>query len=305
MDLSLTALRILREIAERGSFSAAAAATGYTQSAVSRQAASLETAVGRPLFERRHDGVRLTAAGMTLLHRAARALDELAAAERELNGGPPMRVLVRLGAFTSAGAWLVPRVAAAVRALPEVELVTQTGSSRSLIRALRAGSLDLAVLAMVPPFRPLDDEAPALAAFTLLEDELLVAVPQSHPLAAGDSLTVADLVDQPWVAGRGPGELGLGVWPGLPGRPRIVHSTPDWLAKLQLVASGAGLTTVPPLLLPVMPSGVRVLPVVDGSREQRRVVVARAPGMGRAGQGAVVAVENVLRKAAFQLSLAR
>jgi len=304
MDMSLTALRILREVAERGSFTAAAAASGYTQSAVSRQAASLEAAVGRALFERRRDGVRLTEAGRTLLRRAARALDELDSAQRELTGERPERVLIRLGAFTSAGAWLVPRAAAELRARGDVDLVTQTGSTRSLVRALRAGSLDLAVLALTPPFRPFDEETPELAAIKISDHELLVALPEAHPLAMADSIAVQDLADQPWVAGRASGgDPALGVWPGLPGRARVVHSSPDWLAKLHLVATGAGLTTVPQMLLPVLPRGVRALPVVGGSHEQRQAFVARVPGAAGASERALRAVEDALREAAFQLTV--
>ncbi|MEV8611680.1 LysR family transcriptional regulator, partial [Amycolatopsis sp. NPDC051373] len=88
-DASLTALRVFREVAERGSFTAAAAALGYTQSAVSRQIASLERAAGTPLVERRHDGVRLTPAGRLVVRRAATVVDEVDAAARALVGPPP------------------------------------------------------------------------------------------------------------------------------------------------------------------------------------------------------------------------
>src|SRR5882757_7243435 len=74
---SLTALRVFREVAERGTLTAAAAALGYTQSAVSRQIASLERAAGTPLLERRHDGVRLTPAGQVVVRRAATVIDEV------------------------------------------------------------------------------------------------------------------------------------------------------------------------------------------------------------------------------------
>lgn len=60
MDFSTTALRVLRQVAESGSFTAAAARLGYTQSAISRQAAALERGAGTALFERHFDGVRLT-----------------------------------------------------------------------------------------------------------------------------------------------------------------------------------------------------------------------------------------------------
>ncbi|MDR3033868.1 MAG: LysR family transcriptional regulator, partial [Kitasatospora sp.] len=108
-DVSVVGLRVFREVAERGTLTSAAAALGYTQSAVSRQIASLERAARAPLLERHHDGVRLTAAGHVVLRHAATVLDQIDAAARELSGLPAQAGTVRLGWFTSAGAWLLPR----------------------------------------------------------------------------------------------------------------------------------------------------------------------------------------------------
>lgn len=85
-DFSPTGLRVLREVAQTGSFSAAAVALGYTQSAVSRQVAALEAVAERRLFDRGRQGVTLTPAGARLLRSATRVLDELDAARRELTG---------------------------------------------------------------------------------------------------------------------------------------------------------------------------------------------------------------------------
>ena len=76
-ELTTTGLRVLVAVAERGSFTSAAAALGYTQSAVSRQVATLEAAAGQPLFDRHRGGVTLTAAGSRLLPRAARIVADL------------------------------------------------------------------------------------------------------------------------------------------------------------------------------------------------------------------------------------
>ena len=90
-DGSLTALRVLREVAQHGTFTAAASALGYTQSAVSRQIASLERAAGVTLVRRHHSGVRLTPAGHIVLRRAVAAIEQIDAGERELSGGPAGR----------------------------------------------------------------------------------------------------------------------------------------------------------------------------------------------------------------------
>jgi DNA-binding transcriptional LysR family regulator len=278
-DASLVALRVFREVAERGTLTAAATALGYTQSAVSRQIAALERAAGVVLLERRHDGVRLTEAGRLVLKRAAVVVDQIDAGARELAGLPEEdESTVRLGWFATAGAWLVPLALVALkRSHPSITVVTREGSTPALVRALRAGTLDIALIASSPPFRAPDDEVPALEIDTLTERSLRVAVPSTHPLARNDFIDIADLRDQRWISGPGD-PLVMGVWPGLDERPVVAHTARDWLAKLQLVAAGLGITTVSAALASVAPAGVRVLPVRGGPSEQRRVLIARMPG---------------------------
>jgi len=278
-DVSLAGLRVVREVAERGTFTAAASALGYTQSAVSRQVATVEKAAGSPVFERRRDGARPTAAGRVILRHAAAVLDEIDAADRELRGLPQETGTVRLGAFPSAGAVLLPRMLTVLRRThPAITVLTRDGGTPALARALRAGSLDLAVLGSAPPFRAPDAETPALTIETLAERNLCVAVPSAHPLAANDSVDISDLQGQRWIASRPCGDRPqLGVWPGLDARPDIVHTASDWLTKLQLVAAGCGLTTVPAVMAAAAPAGVRVLPVRGGPEERRRVIIAHLP----------------------------
>ena len=278
-DVSLTALRVLRAVAEQGTFTAAAATLGYTQSAVSRQIAAIERAAGAQLLERRRDGVRLTAAGRVVMRRATTVLDEIDATARELSGLPEQSGTVRLGWFPSAGAVLLPKALAMLRRTdPGLDVVSREGTTPALVRALRAGTLDLALLASMPPFRPPDTDSPPLALQTLGERALRLAVPAAHPLARGDFVDVDDLRGQRWIGSAGSGQDRLmGVWPGLDERPEVAHTARDWLAKLHLVAAGCGLTTVPATLAPAAPPGVRILPVRGGPQEQRRLLLARLP----------------------------
>src|SRR3954462_715095 len=93
--LDVRRLRVLREVAAQGSFSAAADALSFTQPAVARQIATLEAETGTALVERGARGIRLTAAGELLVEHAEVILDRLAAAEHERrgparpHGGPP------------------------------------------------------------------------------------------------------------------------------------------------------------------------------------------------------------------------
>ncbi|WP_428956968.1 LysR family transcriptional regulator [Streptomyces sp. cg35] len=295
-DVSLTALRVLRAVAEQGTFTAAAASLGYTQSAVSRQIATIERAAGAELLERRREGARLTAAGRVVMRRATVVLDEIDATARELSGLPGQAGTVRLGWFPSAGAALIPRALSALRRTdPGLQVVGREGSTPALVRALRAGSIDLALLASGPPFRPPDSESPALVLRTLTERALCLAVPATHPLARADFIDVADLRGQRWIAGSLSGEE-MGVWPGLDERAEIAHTARDWLARLHLVAAGCGLTTVPAALVSAAPPGVRVLPVRGGPQEQRRLLLARLP---RPPAEPVTRVAAALRAAAL------
>ena len=106
---SPTGLRVLREVAQAGSFSAAASGLGYTQSAVSRQVAALEAVAGRRLFERSRSGVALTAAGTRLLPHAVRRAGRARRGGARRGGDELAGRPVRLGAFATAAAGLCPR----------------------------------------------------------------------------------------------------------------------------------------------------------------------------------------------------
>ncbi|AYF79021.1 LysR family transcriptional regulator [Nocardia yunnanensis] len=271
---------MLCQIAESGSFSAAAERLGYTQSAVSRQAAALERGAGATLFERRPDGVRLTRPGLTLLRYARTILESVDAAERDLGGETPRTQVVRLGLFQSAGPVILPVALARLAATaPRITVTTREATTPGLTRALRTGSIDLAVLSSRPPHRPPDGDSPRLRTTTIQDTELLVAASATGTFAGRTAVHIDELVDAPWIATASTNaEPLLGVWPGLPGRARIVHSARDWMTKLHLVAGGFGVTTVPESMSPVFPPGVIGVRVQGAPPEIRRILVARLPG---------------------------
>ena len=129
------------------------------------------------------------------------------------------------------------------------------------------------------------------------ERPLRLAVPANHPFAAAGSVDVSELRGQRWIAS--PSADLLGIWPGLDERPEIAHTVRDWLAKLHLVAAGAGITTVSASLAAAAPPGVRVIAVRGGPLELRRVVLARLPG--RLSEPAA-AVAEALRAAAREMA---
>src|ERR671916_3343502 len=115
-DLRL--LKVLREVALRGSFSAAADALSYSQPAVSQQIARLESQAGVKLIERQPKGVRLTAAGEVLVRHTERILAQLAEAQAELGEiASSARGKLRIGTFATAAGTIVPRAVSALRRL--------------------------------------------------------------------------------------------------------------------------------------------------------------------------------------------
>ncbi len=166
---------------------------------------------------------------------------------------------MRLGFIRAAGAVLVARALTTLgRQSRRVQVSTREGTTPSLLRALRAGVPDLALLSSRPPHRSPDADDPPL---------------RVEPL--------------------------LGIWPGLPGRPRVQHAARDWLTKLHLVAGGAGITTVPSTLVSAIPPGVRLVTVDDLPEERRRVSLVRLPGPSTPSTDALV---QALRRHAADLA---
>ena len=196
--LNVGRLRVLKEVAHRGSISAAAEALDYTQSAVSQQIAALEAETGLALLERHPRGVTLTAAGQTLVGHAEGILARLDAAEEALAAIAGLRGgRLRMASFPTAGATLMPRAIATFRdTYPDVELSLAEGEPEEIAPRLRAGELDLALLFEFDEESPLGERTTRVE---LLEDPMFLALPREHRLAARERLRLEDLRGEAWV----------------------------------------------------------------------------------------------------------
>lgn len=271
-EFTIIGLRVVRAAARTGSFSTAAENLGYTQSAVSRQIALMERAAGRALFERQARGVRATEAGRIVLRHADAVLGGLGAARQELDdlaARPP--ATLRVGAFSTAMAALVPRaIAATAPRLTRIPL--REGTSPRLLSAVARGRLDLAVVSETGNLPAGVEAAP------LLDDPLLVAVPPGHALADRVEVTPAELRGARWIAGST--ELSstlLGVWTDATWEPEIAFVARDWVAKLGLVAAGMGITVVPGIAVPVLPPGIALVRIDHPAAVRRTCIVYCRP----------------------------
>ncbi|MFF4396635.1 LysR family transcriptional regulator [Streptomyces sp. NPDC001480] len=297
-DLSTAWLRVFLEVARSGSFTVAARTLGWTQSAVSRQVASLEAALGgTALFDRLPRGVRLTEAGRALVPHAEAVTESLLGAARELTalrevaGGR-----LRFGAFPTADAALVPHTLAAFRARhPHVRVSREEGLTPALLDRLATGHLDLAIVSTTGRV-PLD----AYELHHLLDESLYVAVPAGHPLAGAGEVRLDLLADADWVSG-GPRPEGTLLDAALRRgfRPRVAHVVAEWTAKQGYVAAGLGVALVPALAAESVRPDVALLRVLDEGAPARAVYAAAA--RGRALAPAARAFLTALREAAARV----
>ena len=250
--LNVRRLEVLDALARLGSFSKAADALDYTQSAVSQHIAALERETGATLVERGIRPVALTDAGQQLLEDVLPALQHLARAEARLQELTQLRAgRVRVGAFPSAHASVVPKAFAAFRrSHPQVEVVLEEVEPSDAVPMLRAGRLDVAVVYTVHG-RP-DAFAPPIALQLAGDDPLVLAVPPDHRLARRRAVGIAELAGESWIAPKRPNdfrEFFDAVCSGAGFAPRIAAETAEPDAGLALTQAGIGVMLTPALAL--------------------------------------------------------
>src|SRR5690242_15728203 len=150
--LDLKLLTTFREVAVRGSFSEAAAALDFTQPAVSQHISRLESGLGVRLLERSARGVTLTPAGEVLVRQASALLDAARRAEEAVREAAGVgRAPVRVGAFPSAAAGLLPAATRELRARrPDAELALVVLEEEPALDALLSGRIDVATIVQSP-----------------------------------------------------------------------------------------------------------------------------------------------------------
>jgi DNA-binding transcriptional LysR family regulator len=292
--LNVSRLRVLREIAQRGSFSAAAESLSYTQSAVSQQIAALEAETGLTLLERLPRGVRLTGAGRTLVEHTDGILARLEAAEEELAALAGLRGgQLRMASFPTAGATLMPVAIAAFRAsYPEVELTLAEGEPQEIAPRLRAGEFDLALLF---EFEQTGEEG--LKRVQLLEDPLYLALPRGHRLADKRALRLGELRGEAWVQTSQASPCARHVvrcCHAAGFEPNVAFESDDYQTVQGLVAAGVGVALIPELAL-FDPDREDIVVRALSPHPPVRSVIAALPGKMGSGTRMIPAASAMLR----------
>ena len=274
-------IRVLSAVGRSDSFSAAAAALGMTQSAVSQHIATLEKQVGQSLVIRSTRPVELTRAGSVLAEHGDAILGRLDAAGLDLDEiGARRDRRLRLGGFPTALATFVPQALALLhRQQPQVSLVVVDDHVQGLLPRLLRRELDVAVVfddAGAPTLENLADE---LRLTPLFEDAYRLLVPRGHRWADEERYpAIADLADETWIGG-GPAS----TWFQIVRRacatagfePKVGLVSDDHLAVQAFVAAGLGVAMVPGLVASRRIAGVQARSLRGPT--PRRTIVAACP----------------------------
>ncbi|MFM1722708.1 LysR family transcriptional regulator [Rhodococcus sp. PAM 2766] len=293
--LDVRKLRLLRELAHRGTIAAVAQALAYTPSAVSQQLAALERESGRPLLTRTGRRVSLTPAGAVLVEHAEVILADLERAEAALAvDGEGLSGSVRLGTFTTALETVVlPAMLEIARTESDLDLSVTEVDPADVPDLLRSGDLDMALV------HEYDNVPSAMGSGTELEpllDEVVFLASTSTP--GGDGIgVIRGHVESRWIVGN-PGTLchtmAIRTCQSQGFEPRVAHRVDDFAVVLRLVAAGAGVALVPQLGATDVPAGVVLTALPIGRRT--RIAYRR----GSRSHPAYAAVSAELRRAAHR-----
>lgn len=262
MDISLTQLRMLREVAHRGTIAAAADSLGYTSSAVSQQLGGIEKATGVAVLERVGRNVRLTDPGRELVRHASEVLDRVEAAqvamERVTN---EVRGELILSVYESvASTLLVPLLARLDERFPDLVVRTRQLEDEDALDALEAGDLDLA-FTIDYPHAPVPTRA-GIVRVDVLTDPFHLVVGHDDPLCEHRTVSLAQVADRPFITS--PTDLSCGHCVVVACRdagfePHVRHELDDFPTAGQLVEAGLGVSLIPALGLHRLPDGVSAL----------------------------------------------
>lgn len=279
MEPNIQKYQALVEAVRCGSFTRAARNLSYSQSGVSRMISDLERDWGMRLVDRGRGGVSLTGDGRQLLPLVEGVCDDYRRLQarvselRELDAG-----FISVGTFSSMATHVLPPVIACFEAdYPNVDYELLMGDYSEIERWVAEGRVDFGFL----PYAP---STQGLASLPIFEDELLAVVPRGHPLAAGETIAVEDLVGEPFILLEKAGDDEVSpIFERAGLAPRVRFTTWDDYAIMAMVESRLGLAILPALILLRNPYQIETRPLAEPVTRCIQVVF-RPGSLGRAAR---------------------
>ncbi|NAZ81475.1 LysR family transcriptional regulator [Kineococcus sp. R8] len=298
--IDLRRVRLLREVDQRGTVAATAAALHLTPSAVSQQLAGLARDLDVPLLEKQGRGVRLTGQARVLLRHADAVAAQLEKARADLSAFTDGTVgEVRVGSLATAIAAVVaPALGRLRRERPGLDLLVREKEPAEALAGLDAGELDV-VVAVDQHGAPHRDDA-RYHRVDLLTDVLDALLPAGHPSAHLPEIPLEELAPEVWISSPRSdacAQITSGVCASAGFAPDVRHHCQEWDAVAALVAAGAGVALLPRLAHPLRHSGLTVVPLAGAPAARSIYAVTRA---GRDADAPTAAVLGALLRAAAE-----
>jgi LysR family hydrogen peroxide-inducible transcriptional activator len=291
-DIKLKDLRYLVAVADTGHFGKAAERCFVSQPTLSAQLKKLEDYLGVPLIERQPRGALLTPAGSEIVERARRIIDasdevvDIARTHKD-----PLAGRLRVAFLPTIGPYLLPIVVPKLRkALPRLDLMLYEYQTAPMLEKLRAGELDLGILAL-----PI--EIDGLVTRPLYDEPFVVAAPANHPLADKKQIRVEDLSGATLLLledGHCLRDQALDVCNRIDADEKQDFRATSIETLRQMVAAGAGVTLLPELATRgshAAPRGLVLRPFVKPQPSRRIGAVWRKSS---ARQTAIQMVSDVI-----------
>jgi LysR family transcriptional regulator, hydrogen peroxide-inducible genes activator len=274
--MELQQLRYFCAIADTGSFTRAAQQTHVSQPSLSQQIRKLEDELGARLFDRLSRAVQLTELGRSFLPRARAILHDLEAArsevvERKTSIGGPISV----GVIPTIAPYFLPAILAAFsRKYPEAHVTVAEEITPLLLERLRAGTMDVAIVAL-----PLLARSHDFQTFPLMVEKLYAVLPKRHSLAKRRAVSLEELQDDPFLLlrdGHCFRETAVAACKRARLSPKIIFESGQFSSILSMVSAGLGVSIVPAMAVEKRP-GCRYLPLTD-ERAARTIGVVTLNG---------------------------
>ncbi|MEC1722818.1 LysR family transcriptional regulator [Schinkia azotoformans] len=242
--MSINKYKVFKKVVELGSLTKAAEALGFTQSGVSHLINSLEDDVGFLLLSRNRSGVKLTENGEMILKTVSEILKWHEHLEQQVAAIHGIELgTIHIGTFTSVSVnWLPGIIKDFQHDYPNISVNFIEGDYREIEDWIADGKIDCGFLSL--PTRDTFDVLP------LAKDQMLVLLPIDHPLSTKSILSLADIMEEPFIMQRKGGDDDINrVIEGTPFKPKIKYTVADDYAIMAMVEKGLGISILPELVL--------------------------------------------------------
>jgi DNA-binding transcriptional LysR family regulator len=290
--IDLRKLRLLTELDRRGTITATARTLHLTPSAVSQQIASLSRELGVPLLERHGRSVALTGQARVLLGHAETMQEQVERTRAALaSWSDGTTGQVRVGSLATGITAVVARAVELLRAeRPGLAVRVFEAEPEDVVARLERGDLEVAVAVDFPgaPRR----ESQRFHRVDLVTDIMDAGLPASHPLAASESINLADLAADDWVGASqndSCSQITMSACAAAGFAPDVRHHCSGWDAVAALVGAGAGVALIPRLAYPLRREGLVIRPLVGEPAARVLFALVRAGTQLDPGTAAVLA----------------